>query len=296
MSSRPSLDMLRHEIDALDQQIHDLLMRRADVSDQVRWVKSNGDGAANGTNLRPGREAEILRRLISRHQGGFPKPSIVRIWREILAGSTQMQGPFSMAVLAGDPQRACVNLARDHFGSYTPMTTHQSVRRVIERVMRGDAKVGILPIPHQDDTDPWWPHLMSGDAGAPRIIARLPFGGPANLPDRDRGAFVISCLTPDETGEDRSQLCIDAAEPISLARLGPALNNENLELTFSARWQNPQVSGACLHFVEVAGYVTASDPRFINTLGNLGQTVGAYAVPLSEKILATNRRSGSGDE
>ena len=143
---------------------------------------------------------------------------------------------------------------------------------------------------------------MSGDAGAPRIIARLPFGGLANLPARDRGAFVISCLTPDETGEDRSQLCIDAVEPISLARLGPALNNENLELTFSARWQNPQVSGACLHFVEVAGYVTASDPRFVNTLGNLGQTVnrtimaGAYAVPLSEKILAASRRSGSGDD
>ncbi len=59
MSSPPSLDKLRREIDALDQQIHDLLMRRAGVSDQVRWVKSNDGGAANGVNLRPGREAKI---------------------------------------------------------------------------------------------------------------------------------------------------------------------------------------------------------------------------------------------
>jgi chorismate mutase-like protein len=301
MSSPPSLDKLRREIDALDQQIHDLLMRRAGVSDQVRWVKSNDGGAANGINLRPGREAKILRRLVSRHNGGFPKPSIIRIWREILAGSTQMQGPFSMAVLASDPQRACVNLARDHFGSYTPMTTHQSVRRVIERVMCGDAKVGILPIPRHDDTDPWWPHLMSGDTAAPRIIARLPFGGPENLIEPDQGALVISCLKPDDTGEDRSQLCIDAAEPISLARLGPALKKGKLELTFFARWENPQVRESCLHFVEVAGYVTASDQHLVKALRNLEQPVnrtimvGAYAVPLSKQALKISRKGGRDD-
>ena len=35
--------------------------------------------------FRPGREAEIVRRLLRRHRGAFPRPVIVRLWRELLS-------------------------------------------------------------------------------------------------------------------------------------------------------------------------------------------------------------------
>src|SRR3978361_2219874 len=74
------LPALRAELDRIDNTIHDLLMRRAEV---VEHVARSGKPAA----LRPGREASILRRLVGRHQGALPAVSVTRIWRELLAGA-----------------------------------------------------------------------------------------------------------------------------------------------------------------------------------------------------------------
>lgn len=285
MSAEPSLEDLRREIDRIDDQMHDLLMARAAIGDRIRQAK-NG----SAVNLRPGREAAILRRLVGRHRGAFPKPSVVRIWREIFAGLTRLQGPFSMAVLGDDRHHTLADLARDQFGSYTPMSVHPSARRVIEAVVRGDASVGILPLPRQDDAEPWWPHLVSDNGTAPRIVARLPFAGPANLKERDREALVISHLTPDSTDDDRTALAIDAAEPISIARLTPVLEAATLKPTFCGRWQSPQARSV-LHLVEVGGFVAADDPRVDVALRALGVginrtiAVGAYAVPLGAEAL-----------
>ena len=56
--SRESLEELRREIDRIDDQMHDLIIRRAEMAQRVRQVK--GDGPA----FRPAREAQLLRRLI----------------------------------------------------------------------------------------------------------------------------------------------------------------------------------------------------------------------------------------
>jgi chorismate mutase len=287
MNAEPSLEDLRRDIDRIDEQIHDLLMARAGIGDRIRQAK-NG----SAVNLRPGREADILRRLVARHRGSFPKPSLVRIWREIFSGLTRLQGPFSIAVLGNEQQHAFVELARDQYGSYTPMSIHQSAGRVIETVVRGDASVGILPVPSQDDEEPWWPYLVSENATAPRIVARLPFAGTANLKDRD--ALVVSRLQPDSTADDRTYLAIDTADPIPIARLTPALEAAKLKPTFNARWQNPQDAHAVLHLIEVEGYVAADDPRMVTALETLNIRinrtimVGAYAVPLGAEALKSN--------
>src|SRR3546814_7390778 len=65
----PSLDDLRRQIDYIDDAIHDLLMRRPDLGRQIG--RATGQG---GVFIRPGREARVLRRLVARHTGPFPKP------------------------------------------------------------------------------------------------------------------------------------------------------------------------------------------------------------------------------
>src|SRR3546814_15977852 len=86
----PSLDDLRREIDEIDDAIHDLLMRRTELARQIGRAKGQG-----AVFMRPGREARVLRRLVARHTGPFPKPVVTRIWREILPGFPRLQGPFA---------------------------------------------------------------------------------------------------------------------------------------------------------------------------------------------------------
>ena len=75
------LARLRAEIDALDDAMHDLLMRRAAV---VARMARSGIKSATGS-FRPGREALIMRRLIGRHRGPLPAAAVLRVWREVIA-------------------------------------------------------------------------------------------------------------------------------------------------------------------------------------------------------------------
>src|SRR3984885_14911490 len=88
---RPDLTALRARLDELDDKIHDLLMDRALV---IEHVARSGKTAA----FRPGREAAILRRMLTRHTGKLPAQTLVRMWREMLAGTTAMQTVVTVAV------------------------------------------------------------------------------------------------------------------------------------------------------------------------------------------------------
>ena len=65
----PTLAELRAEVDRLDDALHDLLMQRAEVVTRIAALGAQGKKIA----FRPGREAEIVRRLLARHQGSLPR-------------------------------------------------------------------------------------------------------------------------------------------------------------------------------------------------------------------------------
>ena len=89
----PSLADLRKEIDAIDEQVHQLLMNRADIIDRLIKVKKTQEV---GSAFRPAREADMMRRLVQRHRGILPIDTIESIWRVIISTFTYVQAPFSL--------------------------------------------------------------------------------------------------------------------------------------------------------------------------------------------------------
>ena len=120
-SPNPSLDLLRQEIDAIDIAIHDLIVKRGTIVEDIRKIKKRA-----GPALRPGREAAIMRGLAAKHQGPFPLGALVCLWREMMGGFTHMQQPFSAAVYAPSGNDAWVQVARDQYGSLTPLARFPS--------------------------------------------------------------------------------------------------------------------------------------------------------------------------
>ena len=106
-----SLARVSAELDALDDALHDLVMRRADVVARMAASRVKGDASS----FRPGREAKILRRLLARHSGPLPPAALARLWREILSASNAMQGGFSVALPEGDAE--VYKAARARFGA-----------------------------------------------------------------------------------------------------------------------------------------------------------------------------------
>lgn len=285
---KPSLEDLRAEIDRIDNAIHDLLMERALVVEHVRHAKG-----PDQPKFRPAREAEILYRLSERHRGSFSKKAILQMWRELISGTLMLEGPFFVAVQAPGDNDGYMDLARDHFGSFSPMIRHQNAVSVIEDVSNGEATVGVLPFPARDSNDIWWRYLANGEAGRPMVVCRLPFAGRSNARGAHLDALVISMSPPAETGRDITVFAFPVSGPISSARLKSAFNDSGLNAGLVMDW--PMLGGDYrLFMVELEGYVTGNDIRLERVLERLENNadhlvwLGAYARPLSEMELNTS--------
>ncbi|MBT5047640.1 MAG: chorismate mutase [Rhodospirillaceae bacterium] len=271
------LSNLRDEIDQIDDALHDLLMRRADVVDQVKDAKADSGGAI----FRPGREAEILRRLADRHSGTLPRDVIIRMWRELVSAFVSLQGPFSVSVWdTGDV--GCWDLARDHFGTRSEMTRLKSTRGVLHAVAEGTATAGVLPFPQEGEADPWWPALDVTTDKRLQICARLPFGSIGNGKGVRSGALVVTANDPEPSGDDHSFILIEQEESASRGGLATAFGDAGFDMKFIAGGSS---SDALMLLAEINGFVTPDDKRLAACLENApgvrsAHVVGAYAVPL----------------
>jgi chorismate mutase/prephenate dehydratase len=291
--AEPTLDALRAEIDSIDDELHRLIMRRGEVTLQIGVVKNAQ--APNGALIRPGREAIVLRRLAARHGGAFPAAVIVRLWRELIGAVLRLQGPFSTAVYAPEGAPGYWDLARDHFGSLTSATAHDSLQQVLTAVLSGRATVGVLPLPGDGDEQPWWPMLLSNDNTHPRIVARLPFGAGDTIRGNPLEAFAVAQCPAEETGRDRSLLVVEAVAQMSRSTLAAEGQAAGLEMGVIQSWRPPNQAATWLHLVEVDGFVAVDDPRQAQFAARLDKAlrqiwpIGGYAVPLSAAELGLRK-------
>ena len=285
-AEQPSLEDLRRRIDEIDTRLHDLLIQRIDVTRRVATAKKG-----SRTFIRPGREAQVLRRLVGRHRGPLPKQVIVRIWRELFAAVTGLQGPLKIAVLADNANAGICRLAAEHFGSRTPVRALGSVAQVLTAVGQEEGTLGVLPLPQDGESDPWWPNLAGEGEGVPRVIARLPFmEAPA-----DRfgvaGALALGLLDPEDTGCDRSFLILETEDELSRGRLRDWLEAAGLTPIDLQSLQDG--AARLLHLIEVEGCFATADEALAR-LRRAGEgallqvwSVGGYAAPLTAEELAT---------
>ncbi|MDB5573056.1 MAG: Chorismate mutase [Tardiphaga sp.] len=180
----PSLQTLRDEIDAIDAQVHSLLMQRGDIIDRLISVKQTQEV---GSAFRPARETDMMRRLAQRHRGILPLDTVESIWRVIIATFTYVQAPFSVHADLSLGESAMRDSARFHFGFTVPYVAHFSAAAAVEAVARSKGDLALVSA--TSSRTPWW--LALEPEGVPKIIARLPFieraDHPAALP-----VFVVS--------------------------------------------------------------------------------------------------------
>jgi chorismate mutase len=194
--SKPTLADLRVEIDRIDLQMHELLMERGRVIDQLIEIKTRQGG---GSAFRPAREASMMRALVERHRGLLPLDTVEGIWRVIISTFTYVQAPYSVHVDVSGGDAAMRDSARFHFGFTTPCVPHFGAGVVIQAVAESAGDLGMFAVDGGPGAGAWWTNLASPDA--PKIIARLPFveraDHPAGMP-----VFVISKPLVDGTARD----------------------------------------------------------------------------------------------
>jgi chorismate mutase / prephenate dehydratase len=275
-----SLQSLRSQIDRIDDQMHDLIMARCALVEGIAGAKK-GDGIA----LRPGREAEILRRLVARHQGAFPKVALVRIWREIIGALTGLQQPLSVAVVQRDKCDGFIDLARNHFGMVASITVTTGIGQAVKLVADGAVTVALVPLPgHAGGEDSWWAPLTAKRDDLPRVVGRLPVYPFEPSPSRPEPleALVLACRNHDNTGEDRTLMVLE---------IDPSASRDRVRSLMTAAGFNPivtlgthNIGGTVLHLKEVEGWFDETDLRLTQLVRDpiLHATViGGYPLPLA---------------
>lgn len=285
LSGQDDLEELRRRLDAIDDRLQGLLVERLAIVSRVAAEKRGGSLPAHV----PAREAQILRRLVDRQSDGFPAGTLVRIWRELLGATVRAQGAFAVAAFAPPHTPGVWDIARDHYGSQTPMTPYESTLQVIRAVTDRRVAVGVLPMPQDGDTDPWWLHLLSPDVDAPRVIGRLPFGPRGNA--RSSGdALAIGFGPQQPSGNDRTLLATENAVDISHGRFVTALSEAGFVCTFIASNGRGDAANT---LIEIDGFVPLADRRLAQVRERLGAdllrllSAGSYAVPLPADIRAS---------
>jgi chorismate mutase/prephenate dehydratase len=137
----PELLVLRHKIDALDDELLGLLNRRMQLAIEVGELKKREGSVV----FRPEREAQVIAGLKTRNPGPLKNESVGPIWREIMSASRALETPTRVAYL-GPAGTFSEEAALGFFGSSIVRVPCGSMDEVMRATTAGAADFGVMPV------------------------------------------------------------------------------------------------------------------------------------------------------
>ncbi|MCS6775367.1 MAG: prephenate dehydratase [Chloroherpetonaceae bacterium] len=136
-----SLPEWRKEIDRIDEQVIQLLNRRAELAQQIGHAKSR----ARSHYFTPEREHIVFNRLLSLNKGPLQAANIRAIYREIISACRALEKPLSVSFLG--PEGTFSHLASiARFGTASEFVPVDSIAEVFACVERNRCDYGVVPV------------------------------------------------------------------------------------------------------------------------------------------------------
>ncbi|HET9929530.1 MAG TPA: prephenate dehydratase [Polyangiaceae bacterium] len=140
-----SIDDLRRRIDGIDDELLDLLDRRAHVTREIAQEKWLHGVVAHD----PERERKIVERLENaleaRADAAFPKSSVAPVFREVMSACLSLEEPQTVAYMGPSGTFSHI-AAHSAFGLAARYIETPTIGAVLEAVARGSANYGVAPI------------------------------------------------------------------------------------------------------------------------------------------------------
>ena len=142
MTTQPNLEKLkacRDEIDAIDNQVLQLVSRRAALAREIGELKDDG------VIYRPEREAQVLRRLTELNAGPLSAEAVANIFRGIMSNCRALEKELSIAFL-GPLGTYSEEAALKQFGLGRNAVVCGSIDEVFRTLESNQADYGIVPV------------------------------------------------------------------------------------------------------------------------------------------------------
>ena len=136
-----TLPELRTLIDAVDQELLNILNRRAALANEVGEIK-RVEGSAI---FRPEREAQVINGLQQSNRGPLKGESVALIWREIMSACRALEAPQRVAYL-GPAGTFSEEAALRFFGASISHVPCANFDEVFHATSAGAAEFGVIPV------------------------------------------------------------------------------------------------------------------------------------------------------
>lgn len=133
------LKQLREQIDRLDDELLELVNRRAALAQQIGHLKEDG------VVLRPEREAQVLQRLQDNNQGPLSNAAVAQLFTEVMSQCRALEAPLTVAYL-GPEGTFTEAAALKRFGSAIQKLPCATIDDVFRAVESGVAHYGVTPV------------------------------------------------------------------------------------------------------------------------------------------------------
>ena len=143
MLSITPLSELRAKIDAIDEQILQLINQRASCAVEVAKTKiAQGE---QGTFYRPDRESLVLRRIMGLNQGPLSDDTVAGFFRELMSACLALEKPLDVAFL-GPEGTFSQQAVFKHFGTAVKAVSAATINEIFNVVENGNCQFGVVPV------------------------------------------------------------------------------------------------------------------------------------------------------
>lgn len=163
--SDKELKAARERIDALDAELLKLISQRAQIAQEVGRIKQKMGAAGN--HYRPGREAEVLRRVIEQNPGPLTDETLARLVREIMSACLAVESPLKVAYLGPEGTYTQAAVFK-HFGHAVSSVSLAAIDEIFREVEAGNADYGVVPV--ENSTEGVVSHTLDLFVGSPLNI------------------------------------------------------------------------------------------------------------------------------
>lgn len=221
-----TLEQLRADIDAIDDDLIALLKKRIEVVGRVGALKR--EQGASGLFIRSGREGEMHQRIVEAFKDTpYSTRAMIGIWRLLISASTHHESPMSLGVLGATDNAELLALAQGYFGDFMERRSYSSASSLLADLFDKRISIGIMPYPHNDAN--WWQHLLQYRSENCVIFAQLPVHA---VRPQEPCALAIGAVVPEASGDDVSYVAVQAEETVSTSRLHSFFQLSGLKAEF----------------------------------------------------------------
>ena len=242
-----NLESLRKEIDEIDENLQDLLNKRALCAKKVAEFKMhNLDPEGQNSNIfyRPEREAQVLRKVIARNKGPLESKEVAHLFREIMSSCLALEQPMKIAFLgpAGTFTQAA---ALKHFGHAALTKPMGNISEVFEAVEKKTCHFGVVPV--ENSTEGMVTHTLDNFITSPLKIC-----GELELP------IVLHLLVHNNFDSKSLEKIYGHQQAIAQSRQWLHQNYPNVELVpVSSNGEAAKMASENSNFAAIAGDLAA---------------------------------------